>query len=109
MKKSRVKTKLKLELQTSASVWSSSFSLSVVFILVLTFGGCQTTPPHHEAMLAPASVSTNDGLPVVHLRGTPYELGYQHGVLMRDQVREHYRNSFAYMQTLPKFRLFTRL
>ncbi len=29
-----------------------------------------------------------DGYPVLHLKGTPYEMGYQHGVLLKDHVRE---------------------
>jgi len=32
-----------------------------------------------------------DGYPVLHLKGTPYEMGYQHGVLFRDHVRENAR------------------
>ncbi len=30
-----------------------------------------------------------DGYPVLHLKGTPYEMGYQHGVLFKDHVREN--------------------
>ena len=30
-----------------------------------------------------------DGYPVLHLKGTPYEMGYQHGRLMREHVREN--------------------
>ena len=29
-----------------------------------------------------------DGYPVLHLKGTPYEMGYQHGILFKDHVRE---------------------
>ncbi|HMO84378.1 MAG TPA: C45 family autoproteolytic acyltransferase/hydrolase [Lacipirellulaceae bacterium] len=29
-----------------------------------------------------------DGYPVLHLKGTPFEMGEQHGVLLRDHVRE---------------------
>lgn len=32
-----------------------------------------------------------DDYPVLHLKGTPYEMGYQHGVLFRDHVRENSR------------------
>ncbi|MCU0873481.1 MAG: C45 family autoproteolytic acyltransferase/hydrolase [Pirellulaceae bacterium] len=32
-----------------------------------------------------------DGYPVLHLKGTPYEMGYQHGVLFKDHVRENAR------------------
>lgn len=30
-----------------------------------------------------------DGYPVLHLKGTPYEMGYQHGALLRESVREN--------------------
>ncbi|MGH7200641.1 MAG: C45 family autoproteolytic acyltransferase/hydrolase [Planctomycetaceae bacterium] len=33
-----------------------------------------------------------DGYPVLHLKGTPYEMGYQHGALMKEHVRENLRN-----------------
>ncbi|NLF71579.1 MAG: peptidase C45 [Candidatus Anammoximicrobium sp.] len=32
-----------------------------------------------------------DGYPVLHVKGTPYEMGYQHGVLLKDHVRENSR------------------
>lgn len=28
-----------------------------------------------------------DGYPVVHLKGTPYEMGYQHGALLKEHIR----------------------
>ena len=33
-----------------------------------------------------------DGYPVLHLKGAPYELGYQHGVLMKERVRSNLGN-----------------
>jgi hypothetical protein len=33
-----------------------------------------------------------DGYPVLHLKGTPYEMGYQHGALLKDSVRENLHN-----------------
>src|SRR5271165_6623901 len=30
-----------------------------------------------------------DGYRVLHLRGTPYEIGYQQGALLRDDIREN--------------------
>lgn len=32
-----------------------------------------------------------DGYLVLHLKGTPYEMGYQHGALLREHVRENLR------------------
>lgn len=33
-----------------------------------------------------------NGYPVLHLKGSPYEMGYQHGVLMRERVQANLRN-----------------
>jgi isopenicillin-N N-acyltransferase like protein len=33
-----------------------------------------------------------DGYPVLHLKGTPYEIGYQHGALLKQSVRENMHN-----------------
>src|SRR5262245_9725069 len=33
-----------------------------------------------------------DGYPVLHVKGTPYEMGYQHGALLKPSVRENLRN-----------------
>jgi hypothetical protein len=30
-----------------------------------------------------------DGYPVLHLKGTPYEMGYQHGALLKEHVRQN--------------------
>lgn len=80
---------------------------SILLCLVLLVG-CQTTPRPSPEVLSRAQLSDDDGLPVIHLSGTPYEIGYQHGTLLRGKVREHYASAFRFMQTMPKFRLFTR-
>ena len=33
-----------------------------------------------------------DGYPVLHLKGTPREMGFQHGALLRDKVRSNMHN-----------------
>jgi isopenicillin-N N-acyltransferase-like protein len=33
-----------------------------------------------------------DGYPVLHLEGTPYEMGFQHGALLKESVRQNLRN-----------------
>lgn len=35
-----------------------------------------------------------DGYLVLHLRGSPYEMGYQHGALLKDHIRENIRYLF---------------
>ena len=39
-----------------------------------------------------AWVEERDGLRILHLSGTPYEMGYQHGVLLREEVRARIRD-----------------
>ena len=34
-------------------------------------------------------LETIDGYPVLHLKGTPFEMGYQHGALLRDHCRQN--------------------
>jgi len=34
-------------------------------------------------------LETIDGYPVLHLKGTPYEMGYQHGALLRDHCQQN--------------------
>ncbi len=33
-----------------------------------------------------------DGYPVLHVKGTPFEMGYQHGALLKESVRENLKN-----------------
>jgi hypothetical protein len=33
-----------------------------------------------------------DGYPVLHLKGTPYEMGYQQGALLKEKVRQNFHN-----------------
>lgn len=80
----------------------------ITLCLVALLTGCQTAPRVSPQALARARVDNRDGLPVVHLSGTPYEIGYQHGTVMREEVREHYARTYRYLTSLPTFRLFTR-
>lgn len=36
-----------------------------------------------------------NGYPVLHLKGSPYEIGYQHGVLMKERVQSNLRGILA--------------
>ena len=37
-------------------------------------------------------LETINGYPVLHLKGTPYEMGYQHGALLRDHCRQNMKS-----------------
>src|SRR5262245_33220468 len=80
----------------------------IVALVMLLVAGCQTVPLNRETVLSRASVTNENGLIVIHLSGTPYEIGYQHGTLLRQEVREHYQQLYGYLQSLPKFRFCRR-
>lgn len=62
-----------------------------------------TSPDIEREILAKAQVGwTEDGrIRVLLLRGTPYERGYQHGVLLRQEVDENFNS--LYEKVLEKF------
>lgn len=64
--------------------------LAVLLVVLLAAGYVYSNPgrgPREEVdPHAKAYVETVDGETVVHLKGTPYEMGYQHGALLREQV-----------------------
>jgi hypothetical protein len=37
-------------------------------------------------------LETIDGYPVLHLKGTPYEMGFQHGALLKQSIRDNLHN-----------------
>lgn len=47
-----------------------------------------------------------DGYPVLHLKGSPYEIGYQHGVLLKDRVQSNLRGILAQEEGHPLVELF---
>ena len=51
---------------------------------------------------AAAPVEYVDGLPIIHLSGTPYELGYQHGQQLRTAVRQSVSRLLGYFRSYLK-------
>ena len=64
------------------------------FAGMLLLGTCYLAPVTVEA----TAVEDHEGLRVVHLSGTPYELGRQHGALLRDEVRAAVGQVLAYFR-----------
>jgi len=58
------------------------FAVVLLFVLVSNTSFAQTTARCGQGWL-----ETVNGLPVLHLKGTPYEMGYQHGALLKEHVR----------------------
>ena len=42
-----------------------------------------------------------DGYPVLHLKGSPYEMGYQHGALLKEHVRQNLHNLLRVRADVP--------
>jgi hypothetical protein len=57
-------------------------------------------PAEHERVLAAARIEQHGGLTALYLAGTPYEMGYQHGVLARDLILGFRRAAYAYVTSL---------
>jgi tetratricopeptide (TPR) repeat protein len=58
------------------------------------------SPSERRRLLSNAHRETIDGLLVLHLAGEPYEMGFQHGALCREEIRAFRREAYAYMSTL---------
>ncbi len=64
---------------------------------VLALGAVAAAAEFKEARHGPASLTLIEGMPVLHVYGTPEEMGEQQGVLLKTQIRElieRYLNRF---------------
>jgi len=57
-------------------------------------------PDEHERVLSAARIERHSGLTALYLAGTPYEMGYQHGVLARDLIRGFRAAAYEYVTSL---------
>ena len=57
-------------------------------------------PDEHERVLAAARIERHGGLAALYLAGTPYEMGYQHGVLARDLIHGFRTAAYEYVTSL---------
>ncbi len=57
------------------------------------FDGTSAEPVSLEPSLryGQGELEDRDGLQILHVSGTPYDIGYQHGVLLREQIRSRLR------------------
>ncbi len=53
-----------------------------------------------ERVMSAARLEELDGLPVLFLAGTHYEMGYQHGALARERIRAFRTDAYSYMADL---------
>ncbi len=65
---------------------------SAVLILTAVLLAESVAPAQTVARCGKGWLERIDGYPVLHLKGTPYEMGYQHGALLKESVRSNMHN-----------------
>lgn len=73
--------------------------LAVCCLLLAALTGCaSTTKPQPILSTVPlGKLEWAGDLPILYLSGSPYEMGYQHGSLLREQVRASVKNAMAFI------------
>ncbi|KPK41128.1 MAG: hypothetical protein AMJ78_06300, partial [Omnitrophica WOR_2 bacterium SM23_29] len=72
-----------------------SFAISLLFFS-LSFNAYPqhiTAASNKEEILKKAKLEERGGILLLQLSGTPYEMGYQHGVLLKDRIRDIFSNN----------------
>ena len=49
--------------------------------------------PYHDPMEG-GWLEERDGVSILHISGSPYNMGFQHGFLLQDEIQENYRAIF---------------
>ncbi len=62
-------------------------ALRIVCLIALMAAALNSAHAQTTARCGQGWLEMVDGLPVLHLKGTPYEMGYQHGALLKAHVR----------------------
>ncbi len=57
-----------------------------------------------EETLSKARLEEREGIVVLHLSGTPYEMGYQHGAMFKGRIKEIFSDYFLTIPNLKYFR-----
>ena len=73
--------------------------LAMTVSLALLLSGCaapQKLQPILET-IPPAELTWAEDLPIIHLSGSPYAMGYQHGSVLRKQVQASVANVMAFV------------
>ena len=71
---------------------SGRSQFAIFFGLISLFLSTQDCAAQTVARCGKGWLELVDGYPVLHLKGTPYEMGYQHGALYKEHIRENMDN-----------------
>lgn len=66
--------------------------LSILVVVCLLANFARESAAQTVARCGRGWLETIDGYPVLHLKGTPYEMGYQQGALYKDHIRQNMHN-----------------
>ncbi len=81
-----------MPMPTTRPAWAATLLLAIAFAAPAT---AQDTPaPRTVARCGPGFLEDVGGYRVLHLKGTPYAMGYQQGVLLKDEIRAQVRYLF---------------
>lgn len=70
------------------------FFISLLMFVVSSNAYSQNLSPssNKEETLKKAKIEERDGILLLHLEGKPYEMGYQHGALLKEEINEVFSN-----------------
>lgn len=63
-----------------------------ILLTIASLGGPANCAAQTVARCGRGWLELIDGYPVLHVKGTPYEMGFQHGALLKDHARESMHN-----------------
>ena len=72
--------------------WLRGIALAIWVVVVV--GSAAVAESRTVARCGAGFLEENDGYRVLHVKGTPYEMGYQQGALLRESIRENVRYLF---------------
>jgi hypothetical protein len=78
-------------------------TLTGVFIsllLIVPIITVETSASIESTLLAGGWLEERDGVKILHLSGSNYDMGYQHGYLLADEIRESLRAQLAAFETM---------
>lgn len=85
-------------------------SVSLVFLLLSNYGigvttslDDDTTGSDYSSLLNNARIENKDGITLLYIGGSHYEMGYQHGFLLKDQIEENMRAYMAFAEGLTTY------
>jgi len=85
---------------------NNNYKLIAIFViflvLVVPFGGTQKELPNS---LHGGWIEEIDGITILHVNGSYYDMGYQHGFLLQEKIHENMRGFLAYIDSISSYEM----